>query len=90
MLLTPSLCHKLSHLLGPLPLERDVLYGRPLSKSYQNYFIVNRHRRSCKSNLSARPYVKNKTDETCTETVLSALARIYYFDYGKDPGLVKT
>jgi len=25
------LCHKLSHLLGPpLPLERDVLYGRPL------------------------------------------------------------
>src|SRR6218665_2791002 len=25
----PSLCHKLSHLLGPLPLERDVLYGRP-------------------------------------------------------------
>src|SRR6218665_444873 len=30
MLLTPHpLCHKLSHLLGPLPLERDVLYGRP-------------------------------------------------------------
>src|SRR6218665_811950 len=29
---TPSLCHKLSHFLGPLfPLERDVLYGRPLS-----------------------------------------------------------
>ena len=28
--LTPSPCHKLSHLLGPLPLERDVLYGRPL------------------------------------------------------------
>jgi len=27
MLLT-SLCHKLSHLLGPL--ERDVLYGQPL------------------------------------------------------------
>ena len=26
----PSLCHKLSHLLGPSPLERDVLYGRPL------------------------------------------------------------
>src|SRR6218665_3600557 len=24
-----SPCHKLSHLLGPLPLERDVLYGRP-------------------------------------------------------------
>ena len=23
-----SLCHKLSHLLGPPPLERDVLYGR--------------------------------------------------------------
>src|SRR6218665_248870 len=33
MLLTPlaPLCHKLSHLLGPpLPLERDVLCGRPL------------------------------------------------------------
>ena len=30
MLLTPSLCHKLSHPLGPLsPVERDVLYGRP-------------------------------------------------------------
>src|SRR6218665_2713935 len=30
MLLTsPSLCHKLSNLLGPPPLERDVLYGRP-------------------------------------------------------------
>jgi len=29
MLLNPSPCHKLSH-LGPLPLERDVLYGRPL------------------------------------------------------------
>src|SRR6218665_660791 len=28
MLLTPSPCHKLSHLHGP-PLERDVLYGRP-------------------------------------------------------------
>ena len=31
MLLTP--CHKLSHLLGPLPLERDVIYGRPLSNN---------------------------------------------------------
>ena len=33
---TPSLCHKLSHLLRPLPrlpLERDVLYGRPLGLS---------------------------------------------------------
>jgi len=30
MLLTPSPCHKLSHILGPPPLlERDVLYGRP-------------------------------------------------------------
>src|SRR6218665_3217986 len=29
--LDPSLCHKLSHFLGPLPLlKRDVLYGRPL------------------------------------------------------------
>ena len=27
--LDPSPCHKLSHLVGPLPLERDVLYGRP-------------------------------------------------------------
>ena len=34
MLLTPPTCHKLSHFLGrsdPLPLERDVLYGRPHS-----------------------------------------------------------
>jgi len=31
MLLTPSLCHKLSHLLGPSPLERDVLCGQPLT-----------------------------------------------------------
>ena len=30
MLLDPSPCHKLSHLLGPPPLERDVLYERPL------------------------------------------------------------
>ena len=28
------LCHKLSHLLGPSPLERDVLYGRPLTSPY--------------------------------------------------------
>jgi len=28
MLLDPSPCHKLSQLLGPRPLERDVLYGR--------------------------------------------------------------
>ena len=28
--LYPLPCHKLSHLLGPLPLERDVHYGRPL------------------------------------------------------------
>src|SRR6218665_3397922 len=26
----PPPCHKLSHLLGPPPFERDVLYGRPL------------------------------------------------------------
>src|SRR6218665_243693 len=32
MLLTPLPCHKPSHLLGPPPLERDVLYGRPLSR----------------------------------------------------------
>ena len=34
MLLDPSLCHKLSLLLGPLPLERAVLYGRPLSRVF--------------------------------------------------------
>jgi len=28
--LPPPPCHKLSHLLGPPPLERDVLYRRPL------------------------------------------------------------
>jgi len=31
MLFTPSPCQKLSQLLGPLPLERDVPYGRPQS-----------------------------------------------------------
>ena len=32
--LDPSPCHKLSHFLGPPPtLERDVLYGRPLTLS---------------------------------------------------------
>jgi len=30
MLLTPPSCHKLSHLLGSPPLERDILYGWPL------------------------------------------------------------
>jgi len=34
MLLDPSPCHKLSHLLGP-PLERDVLYGRPLTNIWK-------------------------------------------------------
>src|SRR6218665_1942997 len=29
--LSPLPCHKLSPLPGPLPLERDVLYGRPLN-----------------------------------------------------------
>ena len=29
--LPPSLCHKLSHLLGPPPHKRDVLYGRPIN-----------------------------------------------------------
>src|SRR6218665_801880 len=28
--LDPLSCYKMSHLLGPLPLEGDVLYGRPL------------------------------------------------------------
>ena len=32
MLLDPLLCHKLSHLLGPL--ERDALYGRPLRELF--------------------------------------------------------
>ena len=33
--LDPSPRHKLSHLLGPPPpLERDVLYGRPLLSNY--------------------------------------------------------
>ena len=31
MIFTPSPCHKLSHFLRPPPpLERDILYGRPL------------------------------------------------------------
>ena len=34
----PLPCHKLSHFLGPLPLERDVLYERPLSQN-QDYFL---------------------------------------------------
>src|SRR5688572_24924038 len=37
--LTPSPCHKLSHFLKPpLPLERDVLYGRPPSGSASQTF----------------------------------------------------
>src|SRR6218665_544209 len=33
--LPPPLCHKLSHLLGPPPpIERDVLYGRPLMSAH--------------------------------------------------------
>ena len=36
MLLNPPR-HKLSHILGPpCPLERGVLYGRPLNCSYRN------------------------------------------------------
>src|SRR6218665_15398 len=31
--LDPSLWHKLSHFLGPSPLERDVPYGRPILES---------------------------------------------------------
>src|SRR6218665_3551407 len=34
----PLLCHKLSHLLGPLSLESDVLYGRPLETPSSAYF----------------------------------------------------
>lgn len=30
MILALSLCHKLSRHLRPHPLERDILYGRPL------------------------------------------------------------
>src|SRR6218665_3525825 len=38
MLLTPLPCHKLSHLLGPpIPLERDVLYGRPHNTYIHTY-----------------------------------------------------
>src|SRR6218665_2040483 len=37
MLFIPSSCHKLSHLLGPPPLERDVLYGRPLIRCFPKY-----------------------------------------------------
>jgi len=36
MIFTPSPCHKLSHLLRPLPLERDVIYERPPSESSTN------------------------------------------------------
>src|SRR6218665_1666460 len=38
----PSPCHKLSHLLGPLPLERDVLYGRP--NGYAIQIVIMRSR----------------------------------------------
>ena len=43
MLLTPLPCHKLSHLLGPLPLERDVLYGRPLNYTSYTYSHIRTH-----------------------------------------------
>ena len=54
--LTPSPCHKLSHFLKPPPLERDVLYGRPLTLITQDartcsvchrLYIVHRLNRSC-------------------------------------------
>src|SRR6218665_544904 len=60
MLLTPSPvtnCHTFS---DPLPLERDVLYGRPLSSDYQAtikaivvYFTV-----TCKPGPSGFPVLK--------------------------------
>ena len=37
----PSSCHKLSHLLGPPPLERDLLYGRPLSVEFHCLYRPN-------------------------------------------------
>src|SRR6218665_2133584 len=41
MLLSLSLCHKLSHLLGsPRPLERDGLYERPLTVSTAENFTA--------------------------------------------------
>ena len=39
MLLT-SPCHKLSHLLGPPPLEHDVLYGPPLAFKKRTYMYA--------------------------------------------------
>ena len=38
--LYPSLCHKLSHFLRPLPLEHDILYGRVLSCRRRPILIV--------------------------------------------------
>src|SRR6218665_3529462 len=38
--LYPSPCHKLSHLLGPPPLEREVLYGRRLNPLRLSSIIV--------------------------------------------------
>src|SRR6218665_2382106 len=66
-----SLCHKLSHLLGPLPLERDVLYGRPLTcitaAHYGNRLIVNSRFLAPTKAKSRKPaysqaLVKNKID----------------------------
>ena len=51
MIFTPPPCHKLSHFLRPLPpLERDILYGRPLvCKFYQNCstYFFNWHTSRC-------------------------------------------
>ena len=38
--LDPSPCHKLSHLLGPSPFERNILYGRPPAKCDQGSSVV--------------------------------------------------
>jgi len=58
--LRPSPCHKLSHLLGPLPLERDVLYGRPptmLQYSYTSSFMFEQHWLPVFTHLGASPLV---------------------------------
>ena len=49
MLLTPLPYHKLSHLLGPPPLERDVLYGRP---HMENVWTTQNHLRSTAHGMS--------------------------------------
>ena len=67
----PSPCHKLSHLLGPPPLERDVLYGRPLSvyvNTVRSCTTRTRIRMSVEQELHAERHSSSR-DSRCRTTI---------------------